>query len=351
MCDKATIHPEKLASGAVAPLENPDLDRLIAELSTQGVECWSPLAVLRGIAERESAYLRQDTHWTPAAMDAVADALAAHLALPAAREPRAWTTRPAEASRVGDLVDTLKLTADQSVFAPQTVEVSTVHGADGQRWAPRRDAEVLLLGDSFTNIYTAEQMGWGQGAGFGARLALHLGRDLDVIAINGAGASGTRAELARAPERLLGKRLVIWQFSARDLAVSDWKVLPIVVPASAPEPATTHAGSLEVNATITVLSHVPAPGGLPYADALTTVRVRIDQVVRGALDATEILVVLPCMRDFKLLPAAGLRQGQSLRLTLVPWSSVEGTHGGTKRYDDTDVYDLPELWVESYDPR
>ena len=349
MSDKAGIHPEKLQPGVAGPLQNPDLARLAAELETEGIELWSPDAVLAQIAAKEPAFLRQDTHWTPQAMEAVAASLATHLALPPAAHPRLWSAERRTAGRVGDLVDTLKLTPTQTLFAPQEVAISAVRDDVGAPWAPDPAADVLLLGDSFTNIYTAPQMGWGEAAGFGAQLARRLGRDLDVIAINGSGASGTRAELARQPARLLGKRVVVWQFSQRDLAVSEWNPIPIAVPTG--PAAAVSAGAIRIDGRIVTTSHVPAPGGLPYADALTTLKVRVDRVVGGAYEHSEALVVIPCMRSYTLLPAASLRSGQAVSLTLVPWTTVEAVHGQTRRYDDTDEFDLPQLWAEAVDGR
>jgi hypothetical protein len=350
MSDKAMVHPEKLARGPHPPLDNPDYAAFAAGLATDGIEVWSPRELLAGLASGGEAYLRQDTHWTPPTMDAVAAALAAHLALPAPARPRAWTSAPRTVSRVGDLVDTLKLPAGQDVFAPQAVTIEPVSDEAGEPWRPSRDAEVLLLGDSFTNIYSAAPMGWGESAGLGARLALHLGRDVDVIAINGAGANGTRAELARQPQRLFGKRVVVWQFSVRDLAVSDWKRIPIAAP-EAPSGGVADPAALEIVGTITVSSAVPAPGGLPYADAITTLKVKVDEVIAGAYAESEVLVVLPCMRAYTLLPGAHLREGQRVRLTLVPWATVEATQGQIKRYDDTDEFDLAQWWATGVESR
>ena len=73
-------------------------------------------------------------------------------------------------------------------------------------------------------------MGWGVSAGLGPHLALALGRGVDVIAQNDSGAFATRQVLAReldaGSDRLAGKRVVIWEFASRELAVGDWK--PIV---------------------------------------------------------------------------------------------------------------------------
>ena len=94
------------------------------------------------------------------------------------------------------------------------------------RGGPTETADVLLLGDSFTNIYSLASMGWGDSAGLAEQLSYALGRPLDRIVQNDDGAFATRALLQRAgPERLAGKRVVIWQFAARELMSGDWKVI------------------------------------------------------------------------------------------------------------------------------
>ena len=96
---------------------------------------------------------------------------------------------------------------------------------DGTPWRPSRDADVLVLGDSFSNIYSLESMGWGNAAGFVEQLSYVLRRPVDRIVQNDEGAFATREMLRRAgDERLDGKRVVIYQFAARELAFGDWKV-------------------------------------------------------------------------------------------------------------------------------
>jgi len=88
---------------------------------------------------------------------------------------------------------------------------------------------VVLLGDSFTNIYSVAGLGWGDHAGLAEQLALRLGRRIDVIALNDGGVNTSRASLCRRPRPLEGKRLVIWQFAARDLVLANgnWKTMRI----------------------------------------------------------------------------------------------------------------------------
>jgi alginate O-acetyltransferase complex protein AlgJ len=114
--------------------------------------------------------------------------------------------------RVGDVVDMLKLREGQTLFAPQTVTVQQVQDAAGKPWESDPKGEVLLLADSFSNIFTFDAMGWGTAAGLGPHLALALRRPVDVIAQNDSGAFATRQALAR------------------ELAVGDWKPVEWTTP-------------------------------------------------------------------------------------------------------------------------
>jgi alginate O-acetyltransferase complex protein AlgJ len=238
--DKAGVELPRLAprrtGGAARAHGNPDEARLWAELRAAGVLVFdpAPAAAPAGDAPR---FLIQDTHWTPAFMAEVARGLAAFVArevpLPAPARRPIVRTAPEEVARVGDLVDMLKLPDEQTLFLPQRVTIVRVlaeaAGGEVAPLEPQPDADVLLLGDSFTNIYSSSTMGWGEGAGLGPQLALALGRPVDVIARNDAGAFATRALLAEAlaagEDRLAGKRVVIWEFAARELAVGDWRPL------------------------------------------------------------------------------------------------------------------------------
>ena len=55
-------------------------------------------------------------------------------------------------------------------------------------WKPSPEAPFLLLGDSFSNIYSLEEMGWGKGAGLAEMLGLEMSAPVDLIARNADGA-------------------------------------------------------------------------------------------------------------------------------------------------------------------
>ena len=227
--DKAALQPAQLHRRASEEVEaNLDHRRFVAELRAAGVLVFDP-APARLSAGEPPRYLVQDTHWTPAWMEEVAGRLArfvrGNVALPVVPAPD-WKVVPQPIERVGDIVDMLKLPEGQSLFRPQAVTVHQVKIGDGD-WEPAPTADVLLLGDSFTNVFSLEAMGWGSSGGLGPHLARALGRPLDVIAQNDSGAFATRKLLSEAlgagEDRLAGKRVVIWEFASRELAVGDWR--------------------------------------------------------------------------------------------------------------------------------
>ena len=243
MPDKAGLEPARLRGDAgVRPAHNADHDRFLSELRAGGVTVLDarqsvPEQRKEPLTPKESLFLAQDTHFAPHYMERIAGDLAKVVtglgALPELVQKPDWHVVTQPASRVGDLVDMLKLPEEQQLFQPQTVQVHQVQTAEGTPWEPDSAADVLLLGDSFTNIFTLEGMGWGNASGLAPHLALALGRPLDVIAQNDSGAFATRQALSRelqaGQDRLAGKRVVIWEFAARELSVGDWKPFDFAV--------------------------------------------------------------------------------------------------------------------------
>lgn len=234
--DKTMLQPKQLHGRASArrraPVaRNPGWDAFARELQAAGVVLFDPSPP--ALAPSEPArFLIQDTHWTPAWMTQVARELARVVqerAGPPTTTARRLHTVALRAERVGDLVDMLKLPDDQHWFRPQAVTVEQVQDQTGALWESDPAADVLLLGDSFTNVFSLDSMGWGEAAGLAPQLALALGRSIDVIAQNDSGAFATRIALARelaaGEDRLAGKRVVVWELAARELSVGDWRAI------------------------------------------------------------------------------------------------------------------------------
>lgn len=226
--DKVSLYPDKLLGSlaeAPAPPRNAGELALFEALRAQGVRVVDPAPLLWAARDAgEPLYLPRDTHWTPRGLMLVCEAVAA-----AVREVRPrWQGLPAretvEVGHRGDLYDMLDLPAD-TLYAPSEVTVPRPVGLS----PPESPAQMVVLGDSFTNIYSDETLEWGAGAGLAEQLAAELGRSYDVIALNDGGVNGSRARLAQQPERLERARLVVWQFAVRDLSIraDDWQVIPL----------------------------------------------------------------------------------------------------------------------------
>jgi hypothetical protein len=235
---KAQVHPHRLAGRvptSAAPMSNPSFSRLLEELGNAGVRVVDPtpaLVAAAGVGD-DPQFLARDTHWTPEAVEITASQVAeALVGVPFARatEP-GWSRSEATASHTGDLAEMLGLPRDRQPWPAQSVTVHPVSEPDGRPWQPRTDAEVLLIGDSFSNVYSTADLGWGVGAGLAEQLSWTLERPVDRIAINAGGASGARrslfSELTGGRDRLAGKRVVIWEVSARELSAGDWPVLSL----------------------------------------------------------------------------------------------------------------------------
>jgi hypothetical protein len=232
MLQPLQLHGRAAGSPTFAVPRNRGWTRFARELASHGVVLFDPTPPQLGRGE-PARFLIQDTHWTPQWMAQVARALAGVVQrsarLPAAAPASRLHAVAQRVERVGDLVDMLKLPDDQHWFRPQSVTIEQVQDASGALWESDPAGDVLLLGDSFTNVFSMDTMGWGESAGLAAQLALALGRGVDVIAQNDSGAYATRLALARelaaGDDRLAGKRVVIWEFAARELSVGDWRAI------------------------------------------------------------------------------------------------------------------------------
>jgi alginate O-acetyltransferase complex protein AlgJ len=229
---KPSVHPEFLTRRYAylhAPLQNPSYDVFVDTLRQHGVLVFDPARALleSARATQTTQYLATDTHWRPEAMEMVAQRLAdfirGHLTLPDVST--AHRIEPREISHLGDIAVMLDLPDTQRLYRNETVTIRRVLSPDGTPWRSSRDADVLVLGDSFSNIFSLESMGWGSGAGLIEHLSYLLQRPLDRIVQNDQGAFATRELLHRAGSaRLAGKRVVIYQFAARELMFGDWRV-------------------------------------------------------------------------------------------------------------------------------
>jgi alginate O-acetyltransferase complex protein AlgJ len=260
---------------------------------------------------------------------------------------------------LGDVAVMMRLPSDQKLFPEQSVTIRQVLQPEGLPWQPDPNADVLLLGDSFTNIYSMAGMHWGESAGFAEQLSLVMQRPIDRIAQNDAGAHATRQtlarELARGERRLDGLRVVIWQFAIRELAVGDWKMIPLpestpTVAATPPKQSPSSPSSTVARGRVRAVAGVPQPGSVPYRDAITAVHLGDVETLQGSKLDGEVVVYLWGMRDNRWTDAARFQTGQVVTLNLIPWAQAQPSFGRFTRVelDDPDftLIDLPTFWAD-----
>jgi alginate O-acetyltransferase complex protein AlgJ len=219
---------------------------------------------------------------------------------------------------------------------------------------------VLVLGDSFSNIYSLEAMGWGAAAGFVEQLGYELQQPVDAILRNDAGAFATREllakDLARGKDRLAGKKVLVWEFAMRELGVGDWKIIELpqaATAASLPEKTSEGffapgAGEIvEIEATVQSRSVVPKPGTVPYKDQVFSVHLTGLQG-QNVPAGHQAVVYLFGMKDNKLTGASEWKPGQRVKIKLKAWEEVASQYERFNRseLDDADLQLETPCWGE-----
>lgn len=360
---KPSIEFEQLGGSQIAPtveVENPSYRTFVDELRQQGVLVFDVGEVIRTARETSDGpfYLATDTHWRPDTVELVAHHLASFVA-DAVQLPVSMST-PLESSyseitNHGDTARLLGLNPDQPLFLPETVQIRRVTPAARTRWLPDSNADILLLGDSFTNVYSLKTMGWGESAGLAEQLSFEMRRPIDRLSQNDAGASAPRAllaaELGRGRDRLAGKRAVIFQFANRELAFGDWSLIDLTLK-SRPDLSTFAVPSQEgqpINASgvIRAIGPIPRPESVPYNDQIVAIHVDDLTVQTGtyALTGTEALVYVWGMQEKELTPINNYRIGDLITLSLSAWSNVSQDLDGINRGEINDPrVQLAEPW-------
>ena len=268
---KPSVYPEHVtrrAGAAGASMKSPTVE-LIAQLNERGIATVDLFAVFQAQRRRGldtngpgQLYLARDTHWTPAGARLAAQAVARRLGelrwvAPGKAEFALQTVR---VKRRGDILDMTQIPGMGRAFAPEEVVceqvrdpvlgpmVPTASDRPGTYRYPGQTASVLVLGDSFSRIYQyAEPRSLGElaepsgerkeltkrllpgSAGFIAHLARELKAPVDAIVSDGGASTDVRRKLSTNPEILERKKVVIWEFIERDIALGQegWEPAPL----------------------------------------------------------------------------------------------------------------------------
>lgn len=358
---KAMIYPELIGGNKKSkPLQHKDAKLMYDELRSDGVEvldlsdqfwAWKN-------EEEKGLFLKQDTHWTTETMQKVAKEISKRVLvdneLLSGESKFQSTLQNRTGSHYGDLVGMLGGDEKVDGFGAESQLLETVLDAStGDGVELNRKSPIVLLGDSFVNIFHDPTLGFGdtEGGFLHAGLAQHLmselGVQLDVHAINGSGATEVRAEFARRPDdEVRGKKLVIWALAARDILMSESTAKEAGVEFreitfNPNQSKTSEVKSTDETVAVEVVdkSVIGDPNSTPYPDSLYVVRMRVSEEVQQKLNSSEseILVYLWAFQDREILESAQLEVGGKYEMKLVEWEKVQGELGGVNRSDTLDL--------------
>jgi hypothetical protein len=329
----------------------PAWSQVANDLAAAGIGFVDLFPVIESRGPDHERFLKQDTHWTPGTMAAAAREVAAKVSPGMDRAvPRFETI---QRGGLGDLVGMLDFEGGEtSVFAPEEValeKVSNPPSGDG--------GEVILLGDSFVNVFEDPALGFGEdgettiGAGFASHFAAALGRPVQTLAIKGGGATAVREAFARLPaKRLAEVKTVVWVLSSRDVLLPEiparragieWRV--VTLPKAETSTAVpTETAARELVGTLIERSNLEDPTQTPYAEAVFSTVFKAD-------DGSDHFVFFWGFRKRQLEPAAALEPGRRYRLRITPFEENAAANRAT-RLDDLFRPDLVPVFAESFEP-
>ncbi|MCB1211308.1 MAG: hypothetical protein KDK97_18425, partial [Verrucomicrobiales bacterium] len=369
---KPMIYPEHIVPKRYDdPLYHPDQLALYAEFEKAGIEVINLAPEFFKLKVRFPVFLKQDTHWTPEAMQHAArvvyDHIQKHHPDLISPETPLIQPQPMDLRSYGDLVHLLDLHSPGSLFQEEEATLVSLDGIGTDE-----DSPIALIGDSFVNVFDDPALGFAKpaaptdriNAGFSRYLAMRLHQPLDVYAVNGGGATQARRNFARrTDDAVRSKKLVIWAIACRDLLLSphaarqanvEWSSTPFnpnrsdTANKSQTEP--TANAAVVVEGTLIEKSRNQDLNGTPYVDALHTAVYKVDRVVSGAFDpSTDWQAIQWTFKAKTLQPTANGTIGKRYRLTLRPWDDEKELKELNLQNDNTslDEFTTDRWFVES----
>jgi len=234
---KATIYPEKISDLAPKDARSDVQQQAFYKVLTDnGIQVLDLTPTL--IEHRNDAagplYCRQDSHWSPQAIELTARVIGERVKdLPwrtelATKEKRRYETTAQELTIAGDLWTMFgdPELAKEKLTCSVVNERTAVGASPVESW---RDSPVILLGDSHCLIFDVGDDMLVKNAGLASHLAKALGFPVDLVGVRGSGATPARVNLMRRKDNLAGKKLIIWCFTVREFTEAQgWQKVPIV---------------------------------------------------------------------------------------------------------------------------
>jgi len=232
---KPSIYPEKLVRDFKDAPVSPTM-AFINELKKSGfnvVDLFSPLLMAKQkTTDSNYLYLKHDTHWTPQGLEIAAQVISENILElildtnenHSALQTKKYFLKDTSIMRYGDIAEMTKVPNRKNIWAEEKVKAQQVlSSSDSLLYKDDSASAILWLGDSFSRIYQTDVP---QSAGLIAHLAYHLNLPFASIVNDGGASTVVRQQLARRPNLLKGKKLVVWSFVERDIRFGSkgWQV-------------------------------------------------------------------------------------------------------------------------------
>ena len=344
---KAMIYPEKINHNIKGPISHPDAQRLVSELnSLPNLDVLDLTRSLFNLKKDKKVFLKQDTHWTPEAMEEAAKIIANHIKSMDINIDKVNLNPKQKEGRkaYGDLVE--KINIWDGAFNQESVIAKPIKGNTRDR-----NSKIILLGDSFTNIYSSnEGLGWGNNAGLPEHIASNVGTPIDVISINGGGATEVRKKLAQrrgSSEDMKNKKVVIWAITCRDLFLSQeqcidrnisWENVSFDKRPLEKKPTNN---KITIRAKLIEKPKIPDPNQTTYKDLLYGADYEIIETISGQVpeEGKKIAIVNWAFKNRVLLPSADYEIGSVRNLQLMPFEEMKDLQTLEQMYEG-DNFDL-----------
>lgn len=313
---KAQIHSKKLAKiDSILSTYQKYLDHIKGD----GIE----VVDLSESLSFSDSYLVEDTHWSPAGLEKAVEQISFKIDKSRLANSMELNEKKIEVLGMGNL----------SKSQHQTVSLHKVYDSKGNLYNATERGEVLVLGDSFSNIFSNDLPGWGNGAGLAERLAFHLKKEVDKLAINNGGASGSRKllmdELASGFDRLKNKKYIVWEFNFSEFVNDDWTKCTF------PEAAESEFLAIDKDMTVNgkILSISNRNISSVYKDQLVSIRIQVGD--KQALFRSFL------KKDNQITAVKDIQVGNELEVKLTPVTKSGET------FFRTDFDDI-ELQLQAY---
>ncbi len=230
---KVSLYPEYITGTdpefSEAPLYHPCQPELYERFAKAGIDVQDVTAAFLQLKERKKQlFLKQDTHWTPDAMQELARAIAAHVKKKypgvAAPDRLILDAKAPDAQDYGDLAQRLHQATPGAAYTPQSTVLLTFPTLENDP-----HSNIVLLGGDDARVFDDPTLGFVPSeqppaqtlrASFAQHLAVYLGKPLDVYTARADATLAPRQALAqRLDNDVRAKQLVIWLLPARDLVL------------------------------------------------------------------------------------------------------------------------------------